>query len=90
MSSRLRLSVSSSIPSRLKPLHRFSSLVNTIIKKGKKIPDYAFYKHHAQNLVNVFSHQWVLAALFYRQSGSPLGTQLYHSALGLKSLLPFY
>lgn len=57
----------------------FLLLDDTIIKKtGKKIPGCSWYKDHAQNLANVFGHQWVLAALFYKQSVLPLGTRLYH------------
>ena len=57
----------------------FLLLDDTIIKKtGKKIPACAWYKDHAQNLANVFGHQWVLAALFYKQSVLPLGVRLYH------------
>ena len=57
----------------------FLLLDDTIIQKtGKKIPGCAWYKDHAQNLANVFGHQWVLAALFYKQSVLPLGARLYH------------
>ena len=57
----------------------FLLLDDTIIKKtGKKIPGCAWYKDHAQNLANVFGHQWVLAALFYKQALLPLGARLYH------------
>ena len=57
----------------------FLLLDDTIIKKtGKKIPGCAWYKDHAQNLANIFGHQWVLAALFYKQSVLPLGARLYH------------
>ncbi len=57
----------------------FLLLDDTIIRKtGKKIPGCAWYKDHAQNLANVFGHQWVLAALFYKQSVLPLGARLYH------------
>jgi SRSO17 transposase len=57
----------------------FLLLDDTIIKKtGKKIPACSWYKDHAQNLANVFGHQWVLAALFYKQSVLPLGARLYH------------
>jgi hypothetical protein len=57
----------------------FLLLDDTIIKKtGKKIPGCAWYKDHAQNLANVFGHQWVLAALFYKQSILPLAARLYH------------
>ena len=57
----------------------FLLLDDTIIKKtGKKIPGCAWYKDYAKNLANVFGHQWVLAALFYKQSVLPLGARLYH------------
>jgi SRSO17 transposase len=57
----------------------FLLLDDTIIEKtGKKIPGCAWYKDHAQNLANVFGHQWVLAALFYKQALLPLWSRLYH------------
>jgi SRSO17 transposase len=57
----------------------FLLLDDTIIKKtGKKIPGCAWYKDHAQNLANVFGHQWVLPALLYKQSILPLEAGLYH------------
>jgi hypothetical protein len=57
----------------------FLLLDDTIVQKtGKKIPGCAWYKDHAQNLANVFGHQWVLAALFYKQSVLPLVARLYH------------
>jgi len=57
----------------------FFLLDDTIIKKtGKKIPGCAWYKDHAQNLSNVFGHQWVLAALLYKKALLPLGSRLYH------------
>jgi SRSO17 transposase len=57
----------------------FLLLDDTIIKKtGKKIPGCAWYKDHAQNLANVFGHQWVLAALLYKKALLPLGSRLYH------------
>jgi SRSO17 transposase len=57
----------------------FLLLDDTIIKKtGKKIPGCGWYKDHAQNLANVFGHQWVLAALLYKQALLPLGSRLYH------------
>ena len=57
----------------------FLLLDDTIIKKtGKKIPGCSWYKDHAQNLANVFGHQWVLAALLYKQALLPLGSRLYH------------
>jgi SRSO17 transposase len=58
----------------------FLLLDDTIIKKtGKKIPGCGWYKDHAQNLANVFGHQWVLAALLYKQALMPLASRLYHS-----------
>ena len=57
----------------------FLLLDDTIIKKtGKKIPGCGWYKDHAQNLANVFGHQWVLAALLYKQALMPLASRLYH------------
>jgi SRSO17 transposase len=57
----------------------FLLLDDTLIQKtGKKIPGCGWHKDHAQNLANVFGHQWVLAALLYRQSILPLGARLYH------------
>jgi SRSO17 transposase len=57
----------------------FLLLDDTLIPKtGKKIPGCGWHKDHAQNLANVFGHQWVLAALLYRQSVLPLGARLYH------------
>ncbi len=57
----------------------FLLLDDTIIKKtGKKIPGCSWYKDHAQNLANVFGHQWVLAALLYKKALLPLGSRLYH------------
>jgi SRSO17 transposase len=54
-------------------------LDDTLIQKtGKKIPGCAWYKDHAQNLANVFGHQWVLAALLYKQGLLPLASRLYH------------
>ena len=68
----------------------FLLLDDTIIKKtGKKIPGCAWYKDHAQNLANVFGHQWVLATLFYKQSVLPLGARLYHPN-GVKGCGPFH
>jgi SRSO17 transposase len=57
----------------------FLLLDDTIIKKtGKKIPGCGWYKDHAQNLANVFGHQWVLDALLYKQALMPLASRLYH------------
>ncbi len=57
----------------------FLLLDDTIVgKTGKKIPGCAWYKDHAQNLANVFGHQWVLSALLYKTSLLPLWARLYH------------
>ena len=57
----------------------FLLLDDTIIRKtGKKIPGTTWYKDHAQNMANVFGHQWVLAALLYKQALLPLASRLYH------------
>ena len=54
-------------------------LDDTLIQKtGKKIPGCAWDKDHAQNLADVFGHQWVLAALLYKQALFPLASRLYH------------
>ena len=67
----------------------FLLLDDTIIQKtGKKIPGCAWYKDHAHNLAHVFGHQWVLSALFYKQSVLPLGARLYHPQ-GAKGCGPF-
>lgn len=37
---------------------------DTLVKKtGKKMPGCGWHKDHAQNMTNVFGHQWVLSAL---------------------------
>jgi SRSO17 transposase len=57
----------------------FLLLDDTLLKKtGKKMPGCGWYKDHAQNLANVFGHQWVLAALLYKQALLPLASRLYH------------
>jgi SRSO17 transposase len=48
-------------------------------KSGKKIPGCSWYKDHAQNMANVFGHQWVLSALLYKDFLLPLCARLYHS-----------
>ncbi len=48
-------------------------------KSGKKIPGCSWYKDHAQNMANVFGHQWVLTALLYKDFLLPLWAKLYHS-----------
>jgi len=47
-------------------------------KTGKKIPGCSWYKDHAQNMANVFGHQWVLSALLYQDFLLPLWAKLYH------------
>jgi hypothetical protein len=47
-------------------------------KTGKKIPGCGWHKDHAHNLANVFGHQWVLAALLYKDFLFPLWADLYH------------
>jgi SRSO17 transposase len=52
---------------------------DTIIQKtGKKIPGCAWYKDHAQQMANVFGHQWVLGAMLYKDFLLPLAARLYH------------
>jgi SRSO17 transposase len=58
----------------------FIILDDTIQEKtGKKIPGCAWYKDHARNMANVFGHQWVVAALLWKNSLMPLWARLYHS-----------
>jgi SRSO17 transposase len=47
-------------------------------KTGRKIPGCGWYKDHAQNMANVFGHQWVLSALLYKDFLLPLWAKLYH------------
>jgi hypothetical protein len=57
----------------------FLIIDDTIAQKtGKKIPGCAWYKDHAQNMANVFGHQWVLSALLYKDFLLPLWAKLYH------------
>jgi len=52
---------------------------DTLVKKtGKKIPGCGWHKDHAQNMANVFGHQWVLSALLYKDFLLPLWAKLYH------------
>jgi hypothetical protein len=52
---------------------------DTLAKKtGKKIPGCGWHKDHAQNMANVFGHQWVLSALLYKDFLFPLWAKLYH------------
>jgi len=57
----------------------FLIIDDTLVQKtGKKTPGCAWHKDHAQNMANVFGHQWVLSALLYRQFLLPLRAKLYH------------
>jgi hypothetical protein len=52
---------------------------DSLVKKtGKKIPGCGWHKDHAQNMANVFGHQWVLSALLYKDFLFPLWARLYH------------
>ena len=52
---------------------------DTLAKKtGKKIPGCGWHKDHAQNMANVFGHQWVLSALLCKEFLFPLWAKLYH------------
>ena len=52
---------------------------DTLLKKtGKKIPGCGWHKDHAQNMANVFGHQWVVSALLYKDFLLPLWAKLYH------------
>ena len=58
----------------------FLIIDDTLVQKsGKKIPGCSWYKDHAQNMANVFGHQWVLSALLYKDFLLPLWAKLYHS-----------
>ena len=47
----------------------FLILDDTIARKsGKKIPECAWYKDHAQNMANVLGHQWLLSILLSRSA----------------------
>jgi len=58
-------------------------------KSGKKIPGCSWHRDHAQNMANVFGHQWVLSALLYRDFLLPLWARLYHRK-GTKRCGRFY
>jgi hypothetical protein len=58
-------------------------------KTGKKIPGCAWHKDHAQNMANVFGHQWVLSALLYQNFLLPLRAKLYHPK-GTRGCGPFH
>jgi hypothetical protein len=52
---------------------------DTLLKKtGKKIPGCGWHKDHAQNMANVFGHQWVVSALLYKDFLLPLWAKLYN------------
>jgi SRSO17 transposase len=62
---------------------------DTLVKKtGKKIPGCGWHKDHAQNMANVFGHQWVLSALLYKDFLFPLWAKLYHPK-GARGCGPF-
>jgi SRSO17 transposase len=62
---------------------------DTLIKKtGKKIVGCGWHKDHAQNMANVFGHQWVLSALLYKDFLFPLWAKLYHPK-GTRGCGPF-
>jgi hypothetical protein len=62
---------------------------DTLVKKtGKKIPGCGWHKDHAQNMANIFGHQWVLSALLYKDFLLPLWAKLYHPK-GTRGCGPF-
>jgi len=62
---------------------------DSLVKKtGKKIPGCSWHKDHAQNMANVFGHQWVLSALLFKDFLLPLWAQLYHPK-GVRGCGPF-
>jgi hypothetical protein len=62
---------------------------DTLVKKtGKKIPGCGWHKDHAQNMANVFGHQWVLSAVLYKDFLLPLWAKLYHPK-GTRGCGPF-
>jgi len=62
---------------------------DTLVKKtGKKMPGCGWHKDHADNMANVFGHQWVLSALLYKDSLLPLCAKLYHPK-GARGCGPF-
>ena len=67
----------------------FLIIDDTLVQKtGKKIPGCAWHKDHAQNMANVFGHQWVLSALLYQDFLLPLRAKLYHPK-GTRGCGPF-
>ncbi len=57
-------------------------------KTGKKIPGCGWHKDHAQNMANVFGHQWVVSALLYKEFLLPCWAKLYHPK-GVRGCGPF-
>jgi len=57
-------------------------------KSGRKIPGCGWHKDHAQNMANVFGHQWVLSALLCKEFLFPLWAKLYHPK-GARGCGPF-
>ena len=67
----------------------FLIIDDTLVQKtGKRIPGCAWHKDHAQNMANVFGHQWVLSALLYQDFLLPLWAKLYHPK-GTRGCGPF-
>jgi len=63
---------------------------DSLVKKtGKKIPGCGWHKDHAQNMANVFGHQWVLSALLCKDFLLPLWAKLYHPK-GTRGCGPFH
>jgi hypothetical protein len=57
----------------------FFIIDDTLIHKtGTHIPGCGWHKDHAQNMANVFGHQWVLSVLLYKEFLLPLWARLYH------------
>ena len=65
-----------------------SWMIRSLKKTGKKIPGCGWHKDHAQNMANVFGHQWVLSALLYKDFLLPLWAKLYHPK-GTRGCGPF-
>jgi hypothetical protein len=62
---------------------------DTLLKKtGKRIPGCGWHKDHAQNMANVFGHQWVVSALLHKDFLLPLWAKLYHPK-GTRGCGPF-
>ncbi len=62
---------------------------DSLVKKtGKKTPGCGWHKDHAQNMANVFGHQWVLSALLFKDFLLPFWAKLYHPK-GTRGCGPF-